>query len=400
MQRIWGRRQRYRDRTVDVFVRKLRDKDRPAGAAALLHPHTPRGRLQARSAGEVVVSAPSRGRGRRERRKPRPAERLLNRELSQSRLERARPRAGVRPETAAARAREVLRLLLRRTSTSSSRCASPGLLDQAASGLNVRSEDGRRRARRSTEIRKRVEALVERQTKLWERDLCPALAREGIVVARVDDLTEEELARARRALRAGRLPGADAARRRARASPSRTSRRSRSAWPCSFATRSRGEERLARVKVPEGLPRFMEVGARGVFVPLEEVIAHFLGSLFPQMELSRAGRLPAHAGRRLRGLRRGRRPARGGSARAAPAALRRHRPHADLGVDCAADSRAAEARPWARGRTGLRHVRPARPRRCNGARAAGPARAEGRAVGAGDPSTLRARAERDVLGDR
>ena len=31
MQRIWGRRQRYRDRTVDVFVRKLRDKiDRQA----------------------------------------------------------------------------------------------------------------------------------------------------------------------------------------------------------------------------------------------------------------------------------------------------------------------------------------------------------------------------------
>jgi DNA-binding response OmpR family regulator len=26
MQKIWGRRHRYRDRTVDVFVRKLRDK--------------------------------------------------------------------------------------------------------------------------------------------------------------------------------------------------------------------------------------------------------------------------------------------------------------------------------------------------------------------------------------
>ena len=47
-----------------------------------------------------------------------------------------------------------------------------------------------------------------------------------------------------------------------------------------------GEERLARVKVPEGLPRFMEVGGRGLFVPLEDVIAHFLGSLFPQMEIS------------------------------------------------------------------------------------------------------------------
>jgi DNA-binding response OmpR family regulator len=38
MQRIWGRRQRHRDRTVDVFVRKLRDKiDRRAPTHAFLH---------------------------------------------------------------------------------------------------------------------------------------------------------------------------------------------------------------------------------------------------------------------------------------------------------------------------------------------------------------------------
>src|ERR671910_2944546 len=38
MQRIWGRRQRHRDRTVDVFVRKLRDKiDRPAPRHTFLH---------------------------------------------------------------------------------------------------------------------------------------------------------------------------------------------------------------------------------------------------------------------------------------------------------------------------------------------------------------------------
>jgi DNA-binding response OmpR family regulator len=38
MQRIWGRRQRPRDRTVDVFVRKLRDKiDRRAPHHAFLH---------------------------------------------------------------------------------------------------------------------------------------------------------------------------------------------------------------------------------------------------------------------------------------------------------------------------------------------------------------------------
>jgi DNA-binding response OmpR family regulator len=38
MQRIWGRRQRYRDRTVDVFVRKLRDKiDRQAPDHVFIH---------------------------------------------------------------------------------------------------------------------------------------------------------------------------------------------------------------------------------------------------------------------------------------------------------------------------------------------------------------------------
>ena len=38
MQRIWGRRQRYRDRTVDVFVRKLRTKiDRTASTHAFIH---------------------------------------------------------------------------------------------------------------------------------------------------------------------------------------------------------------------------------------------------------------------------------------------------------------------------------------------------------------------------
>jgi DNA-binding response OmpR family regulator len=38
MQRIWGRRQRHRDRTVDVFVRKLRNKiDRQAPRHTFLH---------------------------------------------------------------------------------------------------------------------------------------------------------------------------------------------------------------------------------------------------------------------------------------------------------------------------------------------------------------------------
>ena len=44
------------------------------------------------------------------------------------------------------------------------------------------------------------------------------------------------------------------------------------------------EERFARVKVPEGLDRFVDSGKR--LVPLESVIAHFLPTLFPGMEIS------------------------------------------------------------------------------------------------------------------
>ena len=46
-----------------------------------------------------------------------------------------------------------------------------------------------------------------------------------------------------------------------------------------------GEERFARVKVPEGLPRFVPIGDGGRFVLLEEVLMHFLPSLFPGMDI-------------------------------------------------------------------------------------------------------------------
>jgi polyphosphate kinase len=160
-----------------------------------------------------------------------------------------------------------------------------GLLDQAASGLNVRSDDGRSPRSMLAEIRKRVEALTERQAWLWSEELCPALAAEGIRIASVADLTEGE--RAELATRFDQdvypvlTPLA--------VGPGQPFPYI-SALSLSLAVFVRdpetGEERLARVKVPEGLSRFMEVGGRGIFLPLEDVIAHFLDSLFPQMEIS------------------------------------------------------------------------------------------------------------------
>lgn len=45
------------------------------------------------------------------------------------------------------------------------------------------------------------------------------------------------------------------------------------------------ESRFARVKVPPLLPRFLEVGAQGRLVPIEQVIAAHLPTLFPGMDI-------------------------------------------------------------------------------------------------------------------
>jgi polyphosphate kinase len=159
-----------------------------------------------------------------------------------------------------------------------------GLLDQAASGLNVRSDDGSTPKATLAEIRKRVEALTLRQARLWEDELVPALAAEGVRIGTVADCTEDELAELGRRFRQEIYPVLTPL----AVGPGQPFPYI-SALSLSLAVFVRdpesGEERLARVKVPEGLPRFVEVGARGLFVPLEDVIAHFLESLFPQMEI-------------------------------------------------------------------------------------------------------------------
>ena len=159
-----------------------------------------------------------------------------------------------------------------------------GLLGQIAAGLSVRSADGRSPKEALAEIGRSVTELAARQSKLWRRDLKQALAEAGIVVGRVDDLlgkeVEELAARFERQVFPVLTPLA--------VGPGQPFPYI-SGLSLSLAVFVRdpesGEERFARVKVPEVLPRFLEVGDRGVFLPLEHVIAHFLDMLFPKMEL-------------------------------------------------------------------------------------------------------------------
>ncbi len=133
-----------------------------------------------------------------------------------------------------------------------------GLMNQAASGLAPRSPDGRTPQEALEEIRLRVLELTRRQSKLWKDELVPALEQRGITI--VGRRPRRQGSRGSRGpVRARRLPRADAARRR----PGQP-------FPyISGLSLSLGvfvrdpvteEERFARVKVPEPIPRFLPVG--------------------------------------------------------------------------------------------------------------------------------------------
>ena len=194
-----------------------------------------------------------------------------------------------------------------------------GLIDQAVSGVAVRSADGLTPQEALAKIRERVGDLTARQSKLWKRELSPALAREGIVIASVNDLSDKERAALEQVF-ADEIFGVLTPLGVGPGQPFPYI----SMLSLSLGVLARdpetGEERFARVKVPEGLPRFVAVGSSGMYVLLEAVIAHFLPWLFTGMEILERAAFRVTRDADFRDLRRGRRPARGGPGRAPAAA--------------------------------------------------------------------------------
>ena len=159
-----------------------------------------------------------------------------------------------------------------------------GLQDQVVSRLAVRSPDGRTPQQALAEIRGSVLDLTAEQSTLWRDKLCPALAAEGILVGGVEDASETE----RRELEHVFMR---------QIFPVLTPLAVGPGQPFPYISGlslslgllvrdpEAGEERFARVKVPEGLDRFVAIGSRGLLVPLESVLSHFLPHLFPEMEI-------------------------------------------------------------------------------------------------------------------
>src|SRR5262249_26717355 len=159
-----------------------------------------------------------------------------------------------------------------------------GLMDQAASGLAVRSHDGLTPREALAAIRERVEGLMRELSRLWKKDLVPTLAEEGIHVGRVAHCHEHELVELDKLYQREIFPVLTPL----GVGPGQPFPYI-SGLSLSLGVLARdpdtGEERFARVKVPEQLPRFVEVGGGRLLLPVEDGMGHYLDSLFPGMEI-------------------------------------------------------------------------------------------------------------------
>jgi polyphosphate kinase len=159
------------------------------------------------------------------------------------------------------------------------------LHDTVEAGVDVRGADGMSAREQIEAIRERVSAQRERIARCFERELRPALAEHGIRLISVEDAGEEEKRELERLFRKQVFPvltplviGLG------RPFPYISN------LSLSLAVVLRdpdqGTEVLARVKVPkELLGRFLRVGDEPWLVPLDDLIADNIGSLFPGMEV-------------------------------------------------------------------------------------------------------------------
>jgi polyphosphate kinase len=159
-----------------------------------------------------------------------------------------------------------------------------GLKDQAAAGLRVMSIDGSSPTQQLAAIRSKVGEQVTRAAAIFSEGILPSLAAAGIEICDASDLdpsAHKELLEV-----FGR-----------EIFPVLTPLAVDPGHPFPYISNLSlnlavmvvdpvsEEQRFARVKVPPLLPRFVALSDGERFVPLEQVIAANLASLFPQMEL-------------------------------------------------------------------------------------------------------------------
>jgi len=161
------------------------------------------------------------------------------------------------------------------------------LHDQLEAGMDARGADGLSATDQIDAIGERVRAQRERLTGCFERELRPALSEHGIRLVSPSRASPEERAELDRSFESSIFPAlTPLAIGLGRPFPY-ISNLSLS-LAVTLHDPAQGTEIIARVKVPkELLGRFIQIGAgAATLVPLEDVIAAHLDSLFPGMEVT------------------------------------------------------------------------------------------------------------------
>jgi len=164
-----------------------------------------------------------------------------------------------------------------------------GLKRRLDMGLTVRSPDGRTPRETLAAIGARVQELVQRLARCWLEDVEPALADAGIRVLHRDELDRTERDRLSEYFQAQVFPvltplAVDPA----HPFPYISGLSLNLAVLVRDTTGPTTAERFARVKVPNNVPRFVDVKdprADFAYLPMEELIAAHLEMLFPGMEV-------------------------------------------------------------------------------------------------------------------
>jgi polyphosphate kinase len=160
-----------------------------------------------------------------------------------------------------------------------------GLQEQARSHVAGPGPDGMTPSEQLRAIRERVEALIETRDTVFLKEILPALEAEGIRIVGWDSLQSEE-----------RAVLDDVFER--QIFPVLTPLAVDPSHPFPYVSNlslnlavlvkdpSSGRMQFARVKVPQILPRFVNLPGSGNFIALEQLIAAHLDRLFPGMEIA------------------------------------------------------------------------------------------------------------------
>ena len=159
-----------------------------------------------------------------------------------------------------------------------------GLKEQLEAAPLAASPDGLSPMAQLREIRRRVEALSEREQNLFQRELRPLLAAARIRLVEAAELSRKDAEHLSRYFRRSIFPVL---------TPLAVDPGHPFPYISHFSLNLavivrdplRRRDRFARLKVPPLLPRFVELPDGERFVPLEQVIAANLQALFPGMEI-------------------------------------------------------------------------------------------------------------------